>query len=170
MFENATAVTLNGKALKKLAVGAAVLWEKVEKLKGNLLPYATDTDRKTIYNGIGYKPGVRLSSSGSLSTVTTDTDMCTSGFIPAKAGDIVRIKNFSMNSWNAYIIAYDASNAKTGYAQIHANYVDELDKTTADYFCKETLTASTYGSNFNAIRVSGVFDADTIVTINEEIT
>lgn len=74
----------------------------------NKVPTSIDTDG-TIYNGHGYMDGKRLSSSGALKDEIKST---TTGFIPVKGGDIIRIggvewmyKDVSTN----YLAAYDSS-------------------------------------------------------------
>ena len=143
----------------------------------NLLPTATDTDRTTIYNGVGYSDGsTRLSSSGSTSSATAEA-MRASGFIaPVVEGDIVRIKNMNaVSGVNAYCIAYDSSNTKTNYQTLGVSgTVWQTTQSWCDYDSENnlftiTMTSELFGSNFNAIRFSGGITEDTIVTVNEEI-
>lgn len=56
----------------------------------NLVPTSTDTNG-TVYNGTGYKDDTRLSSSGGVSS-SAQTGSVTTGFIPFKNTDIIRIK------------------------------------------------------------------------------
>ena len=58
----------------------------------NLLPKA-EYPVGTIYNGIGYKTSTRISASSGSFEDKTETGWCTSGIIPAVAGDIVRLRN-----------------------------------------------------------------------------
>lgn len=58
----------------------------------NLLPIAT-APTGGIYNGIGYKTGTRLSVSSSAWDERSESGWCTSGIIPAVAGDTIRLKN-----------------------------------------------------------------------------
>lgn len=59
----------------------------------NQIPISTDTDG-SIYNGTGYKESTRGSSDGSITEVTTGTNPTfTTGFIPCKQGDTIRLKN-----------------------------------------------------------------------------
>jgi hypothetical protein len=159
----------------------------------NLLPSATDTDRKTIYGGDynsdgvndGYKTSTRLSgSSGSASSA--NAQVCTSGFIPAVLGDVVQIKNFYAPAGVAtYVISYNASNARVAnqtfppcesYEQFWGDTqygaVNALTWASVDQAAKTitiTLTEALFGSGFNAIRFSGIIDDTTIVTVNQEI-
>lgn len=160
-LKNAAAVTLKGAPVAKLTIRGKLAWEKSRII--NWLPLATNADRKTIYNGIGYKLGERLSSSGS--TESNDTYLskrvCTSGYIPAKPGDVLCIRGFDgPNGVNHYVIAYNSANTKTGYLNIsEANSPLAL-----------TLDAATFGSNFNAIRFCvRNLTTESIVTINQEL-
>ena len=160
-LKNAAAVTLKGAPVAKLTIRGKLAWEKSRII--NWLPKATDEDRSTIYNGIGYKVGTRLSSSGK--TESNDKlmqqAMCASGYIPANPGDTLRIQGFIIASdMNYYVIAYDSTNAKTGYLNI----------STATSPFALTLDAATFGSNFNAIRFCvRNLNAESIVTINQEL-
>lgn len=58
-----------------------------------------DTDG-SIYNESGYITGYRLNSSGNLSSVA---DGLTTGFIPVKKGDIIRLDGFFMCGNTAYV-------------------------------------------------------------------
>lgn len=141
----------------------------------NLLPEATDTDRATIYSDDGYATDTRLSSSGSTST-SGASGMSASGFIPAKENDILRIKGLAPKQGAAsYVNSYNASNAL-----VKSNTLSQ-DGTPPDWIAKNALTSykdgiltftlnsQYFGTGFNAIRFSGVFDSTAIVTINQEI-
>ena len=61
----------------------------------NQLPLATDEDG-LIFNGIGYQVGSRIGSSGGLAVLKepdAPNPCFATGFIPVKAGDIIRMKN-----------------------------------------------------------------------------
>ena len=159
----------------------------------NLLPTATDTDGKTIYGGDyngdgvndGYKTATRLSgSSGSTAAVTNQyKDLIrASGFIPAKVGDVIRIKNFSApQGVQAYVISYNGTTRVTnkefatvagdgGWAANSTyNWYTVEGKQTREGVTTFTLTSANFGTGFNAIRFSGTIAEDTIVTVNEEI-
>lgn len=72
----------------------------------NLVPTAIDTDG-SIYNGTGYIYGYRLNSSGGL---TENGQTISTGFIPVKAGDLIRMAGLEvMGPGYNYICFYDAS-------------------------------------------------------------
>ena len=140
----------------------------------NQLTKATDTDRTTIYGTSatpGYKEGYRLSSSGE---VVAHEGIFVTGFIPAVPGSIVRIKNIKITAAQLlYVIAYDSSNEKTGYAQWNGtgSATVQMENLGNDLFnLTISLTADVYGTGFNAFRISsGGFSADTIITVDELI-
>ena len=79
---------------------AYILTEKVVGGYENLLEKATDTDKTTIYNGTGYKDGARISSSGSVSTLS---GAFLTGFIPVKVGETIYFNgNYIKTDWASY--------------------------------------------------------------------
>lgn len=182
-FTGVKAISIPEGVVKQIVLKSdgVILWKGGYK---NWLPEATTTDRKTIYGGDyngdgtpdGYMTGRRLSSSGS---DTSQSGMCCSGFIPAKAGDILRFKNTKPKYGSAsYVITYNSSNTKVAHQSI-AQKKDGSDwsppgikswQSNVDGILQITLDPNYFGTGFNAIRFSaGVISADTIVTINEEI-
>jgi hypothetical protein len=181
IFTNVKSIIIPEGKVTQIASGNTIIWKSSESsgpsgpAYTNLLPLATDTDRKTIYNGCGYITGKRLSSSGSVSTAT---GMCASGFIPAKEGDILRIKGTTPKTGtSSYVITYNSSNEKVAHKALYQNSVPEWVNSSsypwqsyADGVLTITLD-SNFGTGFDAIRFSaGVINSDTIVTINQEIT
>ena len=143
----------------------------------NKLPTSTTTDRKTVYNGKGYKNSTRLSSSSGGESSSSE-QMCVSGFISAKAGDVIRIKGTSpVAGVSSYIMGFNSSNAKTGAITLQNGDGTHWDADPSGLYTYDvesdtitaTLSSSAIGSNFNAVRISGHIDSNTIVTINEEI-
>lgn len=133
----------------------------------NLLPTATDTDRVTIYNGIGYYNGKRWSSSGGKITTGNATTSMT-GFFDCKPGDILRVYNYTRQSGTAwYVITFNSN--QTVVKCVGANGVSPSGGYVAPGYSETVLTEAKYG-NFTSIRLSwGQFNADSIVTINQEI-
>lgn len=91
-------LSIDGVELKQLFVDGIQVWKTGYK---NWVPYSTESDGVTIYNGgLGYKDGYRVRSGGaeaanSYSTIT--------GFIPFNKGDVLRIypKFIGLNNINA---------------------------------------------------------------------
>ncbi len=174
-FAKMKAITIPEGSVKKITANGVTLWEKSARFT-NLLPMATNADRKTIYGGDyngdgindGYSQNRRLSSSGS--DAARDGCCCT-GYIPAKAGDVLRVKGIlNAHGISTYIIAYDSSNTKTNYKTTFVNGGLWFPIGDSETIYEATLSANAFGNNFNAIRISGVIDGNTIVTINQEIT
>lgn len=173
-FSEVSALSISEGEVVKITCGDDVLWQKKAGYT-NLLPLATDTDRTTIYNGIGYKSGVRLSSSGSVATLA---GVCASGFIPAVVGDVLRIKNTKPKSGTAsYVITYDSTNAKVAHKSFGQAGSDWYTDSLYPWLAYENgiltidLSSTYFGTGFDAIRFSaGTIDENTIVTVNEEIT
>ena len=122
----------------------------------NEIPKSTDTDRKTIYNGTGFMTGARINSSGKIITKAdnpdTPDDISVTGFIPAKAGDTIDTENYLHHSgYMCYIAAYDSSNNCTGQLAVEKSAFPVV------------LGSATFGSDFNAIRISGKITANTKV-------
>lgn len=142
----------------------------------NQIPVATDTNGN-IYNIIGYKTGTRLSSSGGDTTVN---GMDSTGFIPCKLNDVVRLQgiHFNKNSSNIElyrICLYDENKNYLGLYQgtkpldseaLNGVWDDNgnlIKFTIGKYLGKEGQCAY--------IRICGdTFSSNPIVTINEEIT
>lgn len=182
-FDNAKSVTFAGKVVAKLELAGKKIWEAVSYK--NWVKFSTESDGKTIYNnGLGYKNGYRLSSSGGESANTKDTVI---GFIPVKGGETIRIKvqdvqgntvywyntSLSTNYLNAYksdkSLLY-AGNAKGTYGS--SNLIESM---TADTGNGISIVKLKSVANIAFIRISvagstyAVSGADLIVTIDEEI-
>lgn len=151
----------------------------------NLLPTAIDTDGSIYggdYNGDGvndgYQTGTRLSGSSG-DTSSSNASMCASGFIPAKNGDVVRIKGArGVTNTSSYVVSYNSSNARIANKDITQSSdlfwsktitwatVDQSD----DNLLTFTLSSENFGDGIAYIRFSGdMTSGNVIVTINEEI-
>lgn len=144
----------------------------------NLLPSATDTDG-SIYNGIGYKVGLHLTSKG---VAEEFAGMYLTGFIPARFGDVVRLKNVTwqygvasgITSNSQRICFYDSSKTYIGLAT-GASLGGVLSgvKDDSNIWTEFTVMNSTSLSLNNAayfrICCAGI-TSESIITVNEEIT
>lgn len=136
-----------------------------EKVKINQLTLATDTSGNLYNDGLGYKEGYRLGSSGNESA---QVGCYVTGFIPCKAGQTITFKDFDVNSTNdtgynyCYIAAY-----KSDKSLIKSSYSKDVVSTTANkgtlatydtgYVKKVTLNAGGGGQDLSEmayIRVS----------------
>lgn len=144
----------------------------------NLLPSATDTDG-SVYNGVGWKEGYRLSSDGA--PVGQNGSYLT-GFIPVKIGDVVHLKNVKwqngvttgLNSGTQRVSFYSADKAHLaqtnaiGLGGTLSGVKDENGIWTQ--FTVRNWSGVDLGSaayfRLNCAEISG----DSIITVNEEIT
>ena len=166
-----------------------ILWQAITFT--NQVPISTDTDG-SIFNGVGYKENVRLSSSGGISS-SAQNGSVTTGFIPFPDGDktVIRMKGVdwltapSKKSGHYYVVFYDANKKSTGnYTSVIESPADSLDHIltiTRDSNGIETIEFNqaygTTNSQLQYIRNTAKYiritaygkGADFIVTINEEI-
>lgn len=183
-FSSVKAITIPEGAVTKIVVNDMVLWQAATYK--NWAHHAIDTDGSIYNGGLGYIDGYRLSSSGGISASQYTT---TTGFIPVKAGDVIRVKGYrwytDMTS-TQYLIAYSSSNS---FAKVYTatsqsryqttsfvesmEYVDGISiiKLKAgvsgyDYFRLCTNDMNEEGGGYN----SNATGAKLIVTVNEEIT
>lgn len=154
----------------------------------NVLPTAIQGSDQPASNWVadgGYAKNMRLSGSSGSASAASNANfvMYATGFIPAKIGDVIRIKNFySPDGMAGYMISYDTNknriaNKTWGVTDLSSVYPwrsgdwytvdgDHTGVTTV------TLTEANFGSGVAYIRFSGVLnynDVPTIVTVNQEI-
>lgn len=162
----------------KRIVGTA----KIKPAFTNLVPSSIDTDG-SIFDGVGYRDGYRLSSSGTLSA---QANTVTTGFISCKSTDIIRMAGTlwsgpTTTTYN-YIAFYDAAFSLLGSFNIYhyngtttARGIIDPDESKSSITTDENGVtvfdlAFTDGSNVAYMRLNGSgVGADMIVTINEEI-
>jgi hypothetical protein len=147
----------------------------------NRLPMATDTDRKTILNDVGYVDGYRINSSGEAKALS---GCQASGYIPVVKGDIIRIKYLepskATTSYTHVVPFYNSSNAQVAATSIATSngafalsgsptgvVVAEVDGAKLITITTSQLTGDL--SDCNAFRFMGTNMANVIVTVNEEI-
>lgn len=150
----------------------------------NLLSWATDKDG-TIFNGIGYKPEYRVNSSGGVSDASDKPLMCAGGFIPAKVGDIVRIKGaYPVQGVAPYLVTYNSHQTLITHKQFGVTAAGKGTPTDVDwstvasaatFYSYENgiltipLTEENFGTGITYFRISMHMDENTIVTVNQEI-
>ena len=128
----------------------------------NQIPISTD-DSGAIYNGTGYKNGVRWSSSSQAESANDDYGM--TGYIPCKHNDTIRIKDVvPSTSSSGYIVLFDSSKAYLGVqtVSLHTMSVDS----------NNAYTVSISGNaNVEFIRLSVcTFTSASIVTVNQDFS
>lgn len=153
----------------------------------NLVPTAIDTDG-TIYQGTGYIEGYRSNSSG---TISAQAKTVTTGFIPCKSTDVIRMAGVSwtLPSGYHYLSFYDSNftllgstsifpgtNSSTGYQHMARGNVALKGSSSVLPTIKNGVTTfdhysfSSDASKVAYVRVNGYGSgANMKVTINEEI-
>lgn len=138
----------------------------------NQVPLSVDASG-AIYNGVGYKSGVSLNSSGA---EIPSSGAAVSGYIPVKKGDIIRIKDTSQANFDTTLMmtltADKAGTANCGkdIVAIQTNAVYGTITTNGNVVTWDTSGIGYYfWDNFAWLRVT-THSADAIVTVNEEIT
>lgn len=143
----------------------------------NQLLVSTDTSGN-ILNSQGYLTDTRLNSSG---VETAISGFCTTGFIPCKAGDVIRLQGINhkpAGSSNNRIWFYTSAREKANTSAIQGGQPEKYTEISAITNSSGVITQFTvapYGtvtdvSNVAFFRISGeTFDADAIITVNEEI-
>lgn len=148
----------------------------------NQIPISTDTDG-SIFNGVGYKQGYRLNSSGNVADAASggvSTDWFVTGFIPVKGGDVIRFSGAyvegnsgAFNNWY-----YDSSKVKgtpgfTPYGFVsNLAAVKNLFKACDYNEDEQRLYSFTLKDNVEAgyMRFTLLGDgANAVITVNEEI-
>lgn len=137
----------------------------------NQIPISTDSDGN-VFNNVGYKTGYYLSTSGS---DVSDGTHIVSGFIPVTKGDIVRIKDTSVND-TLVLALYPTNrpNSGNGLGKTIANIRDGSAYGTLTIFNGEitwdtSSVAYYFWNDFAYLRVT-VSSPNAIVTVNQEIT
>lgn len=152
----------------------------------NLVPTSTDTDG-SIYNSTGYKDNARLSSSGGVSSAA-QTGSVTTGFIPYKYGDVIRMKGAEWLGATAkynghyYIISYDSNKTVLDGVLSAQSYSDGTWGTGITYDESTGVTTFSFNDSNSSSTIKGCWanaayfrinaygkGADLIVTVNEEI-
>lgn len=190
-----TETTVTAENLKKGiiafdATGSKITGTLVVGRYTNQVFTATDTD-ESIYNGVGYKDDARLSSSGSVSG-SAQAGSVTTGFIPFKNTDVIRMKgakwldesggHYYLHLYNAdktcltadgsYLYGGNFSATANMISQVSVTYDEATDITTFQIINPEGNT----GGFRNAAKSASYFrinalgkGEDLIVTVNQEI-
>ncbi len=98
---------------------AYIMTEITEGGYTNLLPTAVSGEDGSIYNGIGYKDGVRLSSSGEESPLS---EAFLTGYIPVKVGETLYL--------NGNYIKTDWTNAGSANARFYNSHFENIDSSS----------------------------------------
>ena len=146
----------------------------------NVLKIATDKEGNLYNDGKGYKDGYRYSTSSDAESAQTGWDI--TGYIPCKAGDIIRMKNVTF-------MDIKSETSGTQRCSVHMFKADKSYYTSSNTFTPSALPGtawnpvygddgdlvqftlpSSYGADVAFIRmVCHDFNENSIVTVNEEI-
>ena len=135
----------------------------------NKIPISTDT-AGSVYNGVGYKSGYYLESNGS--EVAGGNTLVT-GFIPVKKGDIIRIKDASIDE-TLMIALYPSSKATSNnigktIANIKSGTAYGSITTSGGEIVWDTSTIGYYFWNDFAYMRATILSSNAIITVNEQI-
>lgn len=170
-FKNLKKLTIGGVELKQLLINGIQVWKAISYT--NQIPISTDVSG-AIYNGKGWKENTYIQPSGD----QTLSGYESTGFIPCKVGDVIRLKNVTMTKGNAYcrIVFYKSDKTRINHAQCNSSwYVDTCFKGVVDgnnsytQFTIINLSEMTAGTAYIRITANHI-DNNSIITINQEIT
>jgi hypothetical protein len=174
MFANTKALKIPQGDVVKIEANGVVLWEMPSSYT-NQVPISINSDG-TIFNGVGYQHGLRLSSGG---TTKDKGRSVVTGFIKAKGGDIVRVAGVNWihpNSAN-YINAYTSTFAHIGARTSQGTNYGTTMVSSMEADGEMAIIKLASLDNIAYIRVSSCGDdsvqaqgSEMIVTINEEIS
>lgn len=146
----------------------------------NVLPLATAADG-SIYNGTGYKSATRLSTSSGDFVEKTETGWCTSGIIPAKKGDTIRLKNCKFavtntvgGSHRAGIYGVASNGSYSGYMMSMSSLATGASSSSPVFDTdNDNIVQFKVPNNLGDIMgiriVAQEFIVNSIITVNEEI-
>ena len=146
----------------------------------NRIPLSTDTDG-SVYHGTGYATATRLNSSGA----AVSGGLTTTGFIPCKVGDVIRLHNVNLCKTAANyaggsfrICFYDSSKAYRIMAQSNSEALDPVKTLSAVFDSDGYLSEFTVNAFSSTLDWSEIayfrfccdgIDESSIVTVNQPI-
>jgi hypothetical protein len=184
-FANIKIIDIPEGSVKQIEANGVVLWAKSEAYT-NRIPYAIGTDGKPYNNGLGYKKGIRISTTAG--DERNSSNGVSTGFIKTKAKDVVRIWEFAWGggSANNAIILYNSN-----FAYLGSTTWNGTNSGTGAYSSIQLSPSSNYaGTNLKNATLTLIDNADiayfrvcsfgnngatlanpdyAIITVNEEI-
>lgn len=168
-FTTLKKLTIGGVELKQLFIDGVQVWKGVNYT--NQIPISTDKDG-SIYNGKGWKDAT-YDNNGTVGTNST-TDL--TGFIPCKAGDVIRLQNMPFNTSvnTCRLTLYKADKTLLGQYLVtsgwYMNTVFKGVKDSAGNYIQWTIENSSSYAATAFIRISAAsITAASVVTINQVI-
>lgn len=184
VLDNAKTIEIAGKTVARIDLNGEKIWELISYK--NWVLYSVEADGTPYNNGLGYKNGYRVRSSGA---ETTSEDTVCTGFIPYKAGDILEIYSPIEGAFTGGVSYINVSDGTmTNIGQIATNgkygifnnsesswsvYVSELSNGVRRFVVPTTM-ASANSIAFVRVTVgfpkTNVSGEGMIITVNEEIS
>ena len=168
-FKNLKKLTIGGVELKQLFINGIQVWKAISYT--NQIPISTDKSGN-IYNGKGFKENTAILTGNEQSVNGKDS----TGWIPCKVGDIIRLKNVDFdNDNNCRLVFYKSDktyiNQVTGNATYILNTSFKGIKDSSGNYTQLTITSRSETTNCAYIRMTANdINANSIITINQEIT
>ena len=141
----------------------------------NQIPISTDINGD-IYNGIGYKDGARITSSGAEGTL--DGAFLT-GFIPVTAGDTIYLSSGildpnwgSAGSANSRLYTSDKTTTTNAFNPAiieSASALENIVKDSSGYVIQFSIKSAATSTAYMRLTLKGT-GADAIITVNEKIS
>lgn len=133
----------------------------------NQIPISTDTDG-SVFNGVGYRKGYRLNSSGNPSA---QTPTYITGFISVRSGDTVRFDGMNLKEGSAPLTEQRIAFYDANKAVIAAPYWSGVGTATMSGGYLASLIVPSYSGKTVAFARFGCYwiDAHSVITVNEEI-
>ena len=176
-----------------IRAGAEAVAEKILSITGevtsagtsggyvNQLPVSIDADG-SIYNGTGYKTGTRLNSSGSVKEITEsyfDANVGTTGFIPCKMGDTIRLQGMVIDPADEQAGTYNIHVYDSGFGVVgssawlhiasHASVVVDSNGYVTEITLAEGTVLGAANAAYLRLSARGI-SGESIITVNQEIS
>lgn len=171
-FSKLEKVSIGGIELKELLINGIQVWKAASYI--NQIRISTDANGN-IYNVKGWKENTFVYTTGD----ATQAGYESTGFIPCKVGDVIRLKNVTMTKGNTYarIVFYRSDKTRINQCQMNSTWYTEscfkgvLDSNNS--YTQFTITSAncsemTSGTAFIRITANEI-DSTSIITINQEI-
>lgn len=171
-FSQFKSLTIGGVELKQLSINGVQVWAAQTASYTNQIPISTDASG-AIYNGKGWKENTWVNGGNEAYNWGTYV----TGFIPCKAGDVIRLKNVTFNTSSnlGRLSFFNSSKAYIGQVMSNGTwYLNTEFKGVTDasgnYTQWTIKSVSGISANCAFIRITAQGTlADSIITINEEI-
>lgn len=167
-FSQFKSLTIGGVELKRLSINGVQVWAAATASYTNQIPISTNASGAVI-STTGYLANTCLNSSGAESYYW---DFETTGFIPCKVGDLVRLKDVAFskttNSGSNRIAFYNSSKTFVKTYNAAATYDPQAVVDANGNWTQFTVPSAASGATYFRLCCNGI-TASSIITINQEI-